>query len=70
MGVDERPSGNRFVQTLGEYTRLVSDGHGESEEAGKLRRVLEELSPRDPALDRADIEIRRHRVMQTVGKAE
>ena len=70
MGVDERPSGNRFVQTLGEYTRLVSDGHGESEEAGKLRRVLEELSPRDPALDRADIEIRRHRVMQTAGKAE
>ena len=70
MGVDERPSANSFVQTLGEYTRLVSGGQGESEEAKTLRRELEELSPRDPALDRADIEIRRRRVMQTAGKPE
>ena len=70
MGVDERPSANSFVQTLGEYTRLVSGGQGESEEAKTLRRELEELSPRDPALDRADIEIRRRRVMQTAGKSE
>ena len=68
MGVDERPSGNSFVQTLESYTRLVSDGRGESEEAVSLRRELEELSPHDPALDRADIEIRRQRVMKTVGK--
>lgn len=70
MGVDERPSGNRFVQTLDEYTRLVSGGRGESKTARRLRRELEELSPHDPALDRADIEIRRHRVMQRAGKAE
>ena len=70
MGVDERPSGNSFVQTLESYTRLVSDGRGESEEAVSLRRELEELSPHDPALDRADIEIRRQRVMKTVGKSE
>ncbi|MCY4559678.1 MAG: AAA family ATPase [Chloroflexi bacterium] len=70
MGVDERPRANSFVQTLDEYTRLVSGGQGESEEAKTLRRELEELSPRDPALDRADIEIRRRRVMQTAGKSE
>ena len=70
MGVDERPSGNSFVQTLESYTRLVSDGRGESEDAVVLRRKLEELSPRDPALDRADIEIRRRRMMKSVGKRE
>ena len=70
MGVEERPSGNSFVRALGRYTRLVGDGRGESNEARRLRRQLEDLSPRDPALDRADIEMRRHRVMQTVGKPE
>ena len=70
MGVDERPSGNSFVQTLESYTRLVSGGRGESEEAVSLRRELEELSPLDSALDRADVEIRRRRVMKTVGKSE
>ena len=69
MGVDERPTSNNFVQALGEYTRLVSRGRGESEEARKLRRDLEKLSPRDPALDRADIEIRRRRLMQTLGRS-
>ena len=70
MGVNERPSANSFVQVLGEYTSLVSSGRGESEEAKTLRRQLEELSPHDPALDRADIEMRRRRVMQTLGKSE
>ena len=70
MGVHERPSGNSFVKTLGKYTSLVSGGQGESEEAKTLRRELEELSPSDPALDRADVEIRRHRVMQTLGESE
>ena len=69
MGVDERPSGNSFVQGLESYTRLVSDGRGESDEAAILRRKLEELSPRDPALDRADIEIRRRRLMKEMGKS-
>ena len=70
MGVDERPTGNRFVKMLETYTRLVSDGQGDSEEAVTLRRELEKLSPRDPALDRADIEIRRRRIMKSVGKPE
>ena len=70
MGVDERPSGNNFVQVLESYTRLLSDDRGDSDEAMSLRRELEEISPRDPALDRADIEIRRRRLMKEMGKSE
>ena len=70
MGVGERPGSNNFVRCLERYTRLVGDGRGESDEAVSLRRELEELSPRDPALDRADIEIRRQRLMKEMGKSE
>ncbi len=70
MGVDERPSGNNFVQVLERYTLLVGDGLGESDEALSLRRELEKLSPRDPALDTADIEIRRRQLMTKMGKSE
>ena len=70
MGVDERPSGNNFVEVLESYTHLVSDDRGDSDEAVSLRHELEEISPRDPALDRADIEIRRRRLMKEMGKSE
>lgn len=40
------------------YKRLINDDKGESGEALELRRALEERSPEDPALGRADIEIR------------
>ena len=69
MGVGQRPSGNEFVQALERYMRLVSGGEGESTEAVSLRRELETLSPRDPALDRADIEIRRHKLLTKMGKS-
>ena len=69
MGVSERPSGNEFVKCLGKYMRLVGRNQGESEEAISLRRELESLSPRDPALDRADIEIRRRKLMTEMGKS-
>ena len=69
MGVKERPSGNEFVEYLGKYTRLVSRERGESEEAISLRRKLESLSPRDPALDMADIEIRRRKLMKKIGQS-
>ncbi|MDD9982602.1 MAG: hypothetical protein OXU81_14800, partial [Gammaproteobacteria bacterium] len=59
MGVDERPRGNEFAKKLACYTDLVADGKGESPRAVNLRKKLDDLSPRDPALDRADIEIRR-----------
>ena len=66
MGVDERPSSNNIVQRLESYNRLVSDGQGESKKAEPLRRELEMLSPRDPALYRADIEIRRRKLLKSM----
>ena len=71
MGVDQRPSGNdnEFVEKLARYTDLVADGKGESQQAVSLREKLDELSPRDPALDRADIEIRRRKLFQSMGKS-
>ena len=68
MGVSERPAGNKFVETLNQYMELVQDGKGESEKGRVLRRELEEISPDDYGLDRADIEIRRQKVMKRMGK--
>ena len=70
MGVDERPKDNEFVEALQSYMRLVSSGRGESTEAKSLRHKLDTLSPRDPALDRADIEIRRHNLLKTKRKSQ
>ena len=69
MGVKERPDSNEFVRKLACYTDLVADGKGESSRAIRLRRDLDGLSPRDPALDRADIEIRRRRLIENMGKS-
>ena len=69
MGVDERPGGNEFAKKLARYTDLVADGKGESPRAVSLRQNLDELSPRDPALDRADIEIRRRKLLKSMGKS-
>ena len=69
MGVDERPGNNEFVSQLKQYKDLVADGEWESKEAVTLREKLDELSPQDPALDRADIEIRRQKLLQKMGKA-
>ncbi len=68
MDVKERPDGNEFVGALEGYMALVGDGSGESEEAVSLRHLLESLSPHDPALDRADIEIRRRKLLKGMGK--
>ena len=69
MGVDERPRDNAFVQHLGKYMRLVARGSGESKKALSLRSELESLSPSDPSLDRADIEIRRRKLLKSMGKS-
>ena len=69
MNVDERPGGNEFVKKLQQYKDLVAVGKGESKEAVTLREKLDELSPRDHDLDRADVEIRRHKLLQRMGKA-
>ena len=69
MGVNERPD-NDFTKDLDEYRRLVSEGKGESEEALALRRKLEGLSPRDYALDRADLEIRRRKMFKQMAESQ
>ena len=69
MGVDERPPGNAFTRKLARYRRLIGDGRGESEEALALRRKLNALSPDDPALDMADIEIRRRKSFRGKGQS-
>ena len=66
MGVDERPT-NDFTQKLALYRRLINDDKGESQEAKALRHDLERLSPEDPALGRADLEIRRRKLFRQMG---
>ena len=70
MGVQERPAAerNEFVRKLEEYKRLVDDGRGRSEEAVSLRGELESLSPRDSALDAADMEMDRQEIFARLGK--
>ena len=69
MGVKERPE-NEFTKALERYRRLVSEGEGESEEALALRRKLEELSPRDYALNRADLEIRQRKMFKRMAESQ
>ena len=68
MGVDERPI-NDFAEALAGYRRLVSEGRGETEEAVALRATLERLSPEDPALASADLEIRQRRLFEEMAKS-
>ena len=66
MGVDERPT-NDFTQKLALYRRLINDDKGEAQEAKALRHDLDTLSPEDPALGRADLEIRRRKLFRQMG---
>ncbi len=70
MGVDERPHKNDFVKLLEEYRDLIGHDRGESGKAVFLRYQLENLSPHDPALDKADIEIRRRKILKDMGKPQ
>ena len=70
MGVRERPADNAFVRTLDRYMRLVGDDEGDSEKALKLRAELDAISPDDPALDTADVEIRRRKILRQMGTRE
>lgn len=69
MCVDPRPGGNEFAEVLERYRKFVADGEGESQEATGLRQQLDALSPEDPALDEADIEIRRRKLFQSMGQS-
>ena len=68
MGVDQRPV-NDFTQALARYRRLVREGLGDSREALTVRATLEGLSPDDPALAGADLEIRRRRLFEEMAKS-
>ena len=69
MGVDERPPENDFAKTLSRYIRLIGDDEGESERALELRKELDSLSPHDPALNTADLEIRRRKALARMGSS-
>ena len=69
MGVRERPKGNEFTEIYKEYMELIDDDKGECEKAKILRRKLEELSPDDYGLDRADIELRRRKALKRMRKS-
>lgn len=69
MGVSERPD-NDFTKALDEYRRLISEGQGETTEALKLRRELEKRSPRDYALNRADLEIKRRKLFKKMAESQ
>ncbi len=68
MGVNERPD-NDFTKALNKYRSLIREGQWDSEEARTLRESLEDLSPDDPALDRADLEIRRRKLFKQRAKS-
>ena len=72
MGTKERPPAehNEFVALLEQYNHLVNYGQGKSDEALRLRRKLESISPRDFALDSADMEMRRQSVMQHLAESK
>ena len=69
MDVGERPAAehNEFVKKLDEYMSLVDEGSGRGETAMALRASLEALSARDPALDRADMEMERQEIFKKLG---
>ena len=70
MHVSERPPKNAFTEALEKYRRLVSEGQGETTEALKLRRELEKRSPRDYALNRADLEIKRRKLFKKMAESQ
>ena len=69
MRVNERPE-NDFKIALDRYRRLVSSGDGESSKARDIRKQLERMSPHDPALDRADLEIRKRKLFKKMAETE
>ena len=69
MGVEERPD-NWFTAKLSRYARLVARAEGESPEAVALRAELESESPDDPALRRADLEIRQRKMFRRMADSE
>ena len=74
MGVRERPERpdsndeNEFVKKLREYMDYIDNGLGRTDKAVALRKELDEISPRDSGLDRADMEMERQEIFAELGK--
>lgn len=68
MNVPERPPDNPFVEKLAAYRRLVADNRGDTPEAATLRAELERLSPDNPALAVADVDIRRGKLFRKLAQ--
>lgn len=68
MGVEKRPP-NEFSEGLRRYMRLVGEDQGETQEARELRDRLDVLSLHDPALQRADMEIRRRKMLRDMDES-
>ena len=74
MGVRERPERpdsndeNEFVKKLRKYMDYIDNGLGRTDKAVSLRKELDEISPRDSGLDRADMEMERQEIFAELGK--
>lgn len=64
MGVQERPGTVPLVDKLRRYRDLIAVNRGESDEALALRADIQRLSPHDPALAAADVDIDRHKLLR------
>ncbi|TGO01930.1 hypothetical protein PN36_34260, partial [Candidatus Thiomargarita nelsonii] len=66
MGIEQRPPAqfNEFTQLLEQYRDFIKRDQGERDEALNLRYKLNRLSGSDPELLKADMEIRRRRVLR------
>ena len=63
MGVEQRPK-NAFTEKLADYLQMIRVGQGDGVDGLMLRAELDALSPHNPALIGADIEMRRRRLMR------
>lgn len=70
MGVNERPPENEFTKALEQYRHLIREGQWASKKALALRKKLKRMSPDDPALDRADLEIKRRELFKQMAESQ
>ena len=70
MGVNERPPENEFTKALEQYRNLIREGQWASKKALALRKKLKRMSPDDPALDRANLEIKRRELFEQMAKSQ
>ena len=70
MSVNERPPENEFTKALEQYRHLIREGQWASKKALALRKKLKRMSPDDPALDRANLEIKRRELFKQMAESQ